>query len=81
MRNGDDGDARLAFRREQQALRIEGFVTPSGLPTWARIAIGVVVESLFLAYVFVVGRAAVLAGATGDVLAQDAGDVAPASAA
>ena len=34
---------------------IEGFVTPSGLPTWARIGIGVVVESLFLAYVFVVG--------------------------
>jgi hypothetical protein len=31
--------------------------------------------------VFVVGRAAVLDGATGDVLAQDAGDVAPASAA
>jgi uncharacterized membrane protein SpoIIM required for sporulation len=60
---------------------IEGFVTPSGLPTWARIGIGVVVEALFLAYVFVVGRAAVLDGATGDVLAQDAGDVAPASAA
>ena len=37
---------------------IEGFVTPSGLPTWARIAIGVVAEVLFLAYVFVVGRAA-----------------------
>lgn len=60
---------------------IEGFVTPSGLPTWARIGIGIVAESLFLAYVFVVGRAAVLGGATGDVLAQDAGDVAPATAA
>jgi uncharacterized membrane protein SpoIIM required for sporulation len=58
---------------------IEGFVTPSGLPTWARIGIGVTVESLFLAYVFVVGRAAVRAGATGDVMARDAGDVAPAS--
>jgi uncharacterized membrane protein SpoIIM required for sporulation len=58
---------------------IEGFVTPSGLPTWARIGIGIAVESLFLAYVFVVGRAAVQGGATGDVLAQDAGDVAPAS--
>ena len=60
---------------------IEGFVTPSGLPTWARIGIGVVVEGLFLAYVFVVGRAAAQGGATGDVMAQDAGDVAPASAA
>ena len=59
---------------------IEGFVTPSGLPTWARIGIGVVVESLFLAYVFVVGRAAVLGGATGDVMARDAGDVAPVTA-
>jgi len=60
---------------------IEGFVTPSGLPTWARIAIGVVAESLFLAYVFVVGRAAVRGGATGDVLARDSGDVAPVTAA
>ena len=60
---------------------IEGFVTPSGLPTWARIGIGITVESLFLAYVFVVGRAAVRDGATGDVMARDAGDVAPATAA
>ena len=60
---------------------IEGFVTPSALPTWARITIGVVAEALFLAYVFVVGRAAAAAGATGDVMARDAGDVAPATAA
>ncbi|WP_392544741.1 stage II sporulation protein M [Oryzobacter telluris] len=60
---------------------IEGFVTPSGLPTWARIAIGVLAESLFLAYVFVVGRRAAREGVTGDVLARDAGDVAPVSAA
>lgn len=46
---------------------IEGFVTPSGLPTWARLTIGVVVEALFLAYVFVVGRAAARQGASGDV--------------
>jgi len=46
---------------------IEGFVTPSGLPTVARIGIGVAAESLFLAYVFVVGRAAARAGVTGDV--------------
>ena len=46
---------------------IEAFVTPSGLPTWARIGIGVLAEGLFLAYVFVVGRAAVGRGQTGDI--------------
>ncbi|KGN35560.1 stage II sporulation protein M [Knoellia subterranea] len=46
---------------------IEGFVTPSGLPTWARILIGVVAEALFFAYVFVVGRRAAREGVTGDV--------------
>lgn len=46
---------------------IEGFVTPSGLPTWARLAIGILAEALFLAYVFVLGRAAVLRGSTGDL--------------
>jgi len=56
---------------------IEGFVTPSGLPTWARVGIGVVAESLFLGYVFVLGRRAALAGETGDVAARDLGDAAP----
>ncbi|MEP6816552.1 MAG: stage II sporulation protein M [Marmoricola sp.] len=46
---------------------IEGFVTPSGLPTWARVGIGVVAELVFLAYVYVVGRRAFLAGWTGDL--------------
>jgi uncharacterized membrane protein SpoIIM required for sporulation len=46
---------------------IEAFVTPSPLPTWARIGIGVVAELCFFAYVFVVGRAAVARGATGDL--------------
>jgi len=46
---------------------IEAFVTPSPLPTWARIAIGVVAEAAFLAYVWVVGGAAARAGETGDV--------------
>ncbi len=46
---------------------IEAFVTPSGLPTWARIGIGVLAECLFLTYVFVVGRAAVGRGQTGDI--------------
>jgi uncharacterized membrane protein SpoIIM required for sporulation len=46
---------------------IEGFVTPSGLPTWARISIGVLAELAFLAYVYVLGGRAVRAGDTGDV--------------
>ena len=46
---------------------IEGFVTPSGLPTWARVAIGVVAEVLFLAYVYGPGRRAFRAGQTGDL--------------
>ncbi|MFJ9158725.1 stage II sporulation protein M [Streptomyces griseoviridis] len=50
---------------------IEGFVTPSGLPTWARIGIGVAAEAAFLAYVFVLGGRAVRAGATGDVEASE----------
>ena len=46
---------------------IEAFVTPSHLPTWARIGIGVVAEAAFLAYVFTLGRAAYERGLTGDV--------------
>jgi uncharacterized membrane protein SpoIIM required for sporulation len=45
---------------------IEAFVTPSGLPTWARIGIGVAAEAGFLVYVFVTGRRAYRAGHTGD---------------
>ncbi|MFD5323142.1 stage II sporulation protein M [Streptomyces sp. NPDC127092] len=50
---------------------IEGFVTPSDLPTWARIAIGVVAELAFLAYVYVLGGRAARAGDTGDVAEPD----------
>ena len=46
---------------------IEAFVTPSGLPTWGRISIGVLAELAFLAYVFVLGRAAYDRGHTGDL--------------
>ncbi len=46
---------------------LEGFVTPSGLPTWARISIGATVEVLFLLYALVLGRRAHLGGASGDV--------------
>jgi uncharacterized membrane protein SpoIIM required for sporulation len=57
---------------------IEGFVTPSGLPTWARIAIGVVAELLFLAWVFVLGKRAYEAGVTGDLRDDLRGDELPA---
>jgi uncharacterized membrane protein SpoIIM required for sporulation len=46
---------------------IEAFVTPSPLPTWARIAIGILAEATFLSYVFVLGRQAFHRGHTGDI--------------
>jgi uncharacterized membrane protein SpoIIM required for sporulation len=46
---------------------IEAFVTPSGLPTWARIGIGILAEAVFFGYVFVLGREAYRRGQTGDV--------------
>jgi hypothetical protein len=58
---------------------IEAFVTPSGLPTWARVAIGVVAEVAFLVYVWTYGRRAALAGETGDVGIAERGDVLPAA--
>ncbi|NYI06166.1 stage II sporulation protein M [Allostreptomyces psammosilenae] len=59
---------------------IEGFVTPSGLPTWARVGIGVLAEVVFLVYVFVLGRRVAAQGELGDVEAADRTDVAPAAA-
>jgi uncharacterized membrane protein SpoIIM required for sporulation len=56
---------------------IEAFVTPSGLPAWARIGIGVLAETAFLAYVFVLGKRAAHRGVTGDVAAGQGGDVRP----
>jgi hypothetical protein len=44
---------------------IEGFVTGSGLPTWLRVGIGVVVELAFVAYIVTYGRAAASEGLTG----------------
>lgn len=46
---------------------IEAFVTPSPLPTSARIAVGIAAEVIFLAYVIVFGRRAAAAGLTGDM--------------
>ena len=56
---------------------IEAFVTPSGLPTWARIGIGAVAELAFLTYVIVLGRRGVRAGATGDLHAEELGAAVP----
>lgn len=50
---------------------IEGFVTPSGLPTWARIAIGIAAEAAFLVYVYVLGGRASREGEVGDVEEAD----------
>jgi len=44
---------------------IEGFVTPSGLPTVMRVAIGVAVLASFIAYVVVLGQRAERQGKTG----------------
>ena len=56
---------------------IEAFVTPSGLPPGARLAIGVVAEAAFLTYVFTLGRRAHRAGVTGDLTGDLRGDAAP----
>lgn len=54
---------------------IEALVTPSSLPTFVRVAIGVTAEAGFLAYVIHFGRKAVRAGESGDV--EAAPDVVP----
>lgn len=56
---------------------IEAFVTPSSLPTWARVTIGVLALATFLTYVWVVGGRAARAGETADLEAELRGDVAP----
>ncbi|MGW3600194.1 stage II sporulation protein M [Streptomyces sp. NPDC005167] len=59
---------------------IEGFVTPSGLPTWGRIAIGIAAELAFLTYVYVLGGRAARAGEAGDVDAAERSAELPAAA-
>jgi uncharacterized membrane protein SpoIIM required for sporulation len=54
---------------------IEALVTPSPLPTFVRVGIGVIAEAAFLSYIVYFGRRAVQAGETGDV--DDAPDVVP----
>ena len=54
---------------------IEALVTPSSLPTFVRVGIGIIAEVAFLSYVVYFGRRAVRAGETGDI--DDAPDVIP----
>ncbi|MFV8048850.1 stage II sporulation protein M [Mycobacterium sp. 48b] len=54
---------------------IEALVTPSPLPTWMRIGIGIAAELAFLGYVFHFGRKAARAGESGDL--EDAPDLVP----
>src|SRR5438477_5517536 len=44
---------------------IEGFVTGSSLPTWARVGIGVLGEAVLLSWLVIRGRAAAARGLTG----------------
>ena len=56
------------------------FVTPSALPTWARVAIGVAALAAFLTYVFTLGRTGYRRGVTGDVDASLQAAAAPTAA-
>jgi uncharacterized membrane protein SpoIIM required for sporulation len=57
---------------------IEAFVTPSPLPTWARILIGVTAAAAFIGYVLGFGRRAAQAGLSPDI--AEAPDTAPVTA-
>jgi uncharacterized membrane protein SpoIIM required for sporulation len=59
---------------------VEAFVTPSGLPTWARVGIGASLWLAFLAYAVVLGGRAVRAGELGDLRGAGATDMAPSAA-
>ncbi|MDR6437196.1 putative membrane protein SpoIIM required for sporulation [Paenarthrobacter nicotinovorans] len=52
---------------------VEGFVTPSALPVWAKIAIGAAVLAAYWVYTLVLGGRAARTGVTGDLDANDAG--------
>ncbi|WP_267278269.1 stage II sporulation protein M [Arthrobacter sp. CDRTa11] len=52
---------------------VEGFVTPSPLPVWAKLAIGSAVLGAYWLYVLVWGRRAYLSGARGDLSADEGG--------
>lgn len=60
---------------------LEGFLTPSTLPAWARITIGALVWAVFVAYVWILGRRAIRAGWTGDLDVSDRSATVPTEAA
>lgn len=47
------------------AAFVEAWVTPSGLPVWTRVGIGVALELVFITYVIAFGRTAAAAGFRG----------------
>ncbi|MDT0164704.1 stage II sporulation protein M [Actinotalea sp. AC32] len=59
---------------------VEGFVTPSDLPWWLKIAIGAVVLAAFWVYVLVVGRRVHADGESGDLRRGETADVLPVAA-
>ncbi|MDO5495511.1 MAG: stage II sporulation protein M [bacterium] len=52
---------------------VEAFVTPSGLPTWGKIAIGAAVLAGYWVYTLVLGRRAVRMGDLGDLAEEHGG--------
>ena len=50
---------------------IEAFVTPSGMPTWARVGVGLAAGTAFWTYVLVLGRRAAALGYTGAIGEHD----------
>ena len=59
---------------------IEAFVTPSGLPTAARIAVGAIALAVFVGYVAILGGRAVRAGEIGDLGSDEVADRLPTAA-
>jgi uncharacterized membrane protein SpoIIM required for sporulation len=59
---------------------IEAFVTPSGLPPWARLTIGGLAEAGILTVMLWLGRRGRELGATGDLSGLDEVDLAPVTA-
>lgn len=59
---------------------IEAFVTPSGLPTWARIGVGTLALATFVGYVGVLGGRAERAGLSADLDESDGGSTLPVAA-
>ncbi len=56
---------------------IEGYVTPSDMPWWLKVALGIVACGTFWAYIFIGGRVARDQGETGDVDGEFRSEVAP----